>query len=131
MGRSLCLSVLAALFMSAGAASAADQHGHAHDHKPLYGGVVAEAKDLNFELVAKADSLTLYVVDHGKPVATEGGRATATVYAGNQKTIVPLEPVAENKFVAKGNFKSGVGVRVAVVVALTGKPETKLHFRLK
>lgn len=131
MGRSLCLSVLAALFMSAGAASAADQHGHAHDHKPLYGGVVAEAKDLNFELVAKADSLTLYVVDHGKSVATEGGRATATIHAGNEKTTIALEPAGEGKFVAKGNFKPGVGVRVAVAVALAGKPETKLNFRLK
>lgn len=73
MRRSLYLSVLTALCMAAGISSAADQHGHAHDHKPLYGGVVAEAKDRNFELVAKADSLTLYVVAHGKPVGTEGG----------------------------------------------------------
>lgn len=131
MGRSLCLSVLAALFMSAGAASAADQHGHAHDHKPLYGGVVAEAKDLNFELVAKSDSLTLFVAEHGKPVNTAGGKATATVYAGNEKTTVALEPAAGNKFVAKGNFKAGVGVRVAAIVALPGKPETRLNFRLK
>lgn len=131
MRRSLYLTLLAALCLSAGIASAADQHGHAHDHKPLHGGVVVEAKDLNFELVAKSDSLTLYVVDHGKPVATAGGKAIATVYAGNEKTTVALEPAAENRFVAKGDFKAGVGVRVGVAVALAGQPEAKLNFRLK
>jgi hypothetical protein len=110
---------------------AADHHGHNHDHAPANGGLVAESADLNFELVAKSDGLTLYVTDHGKPVQTAGGKATATVFAGSEKTAVNLEPAGNNKFAAKGSFKVGVGVRVAVVVSLNGKPEAKLNYRLK
>lgn len=113
------------------AAYAAEKHGHDHDHKSMYGGIVAEAADLNFELVAKADSLTLYVADHGKPVATAGAKGAAVVHAGNDKTNVALEPAGENRLVAKGGFKVGVGVRVTATVMLPGKPETKLSFRLK
>lgn len=123
------LSVLAAAVVSSSAVLAADSHGH--DHKAMYGGVLAEAKDLDYELVVKADSLTLYVADHGKPLATAGGKASATVFAGSEKTSVTLEPAGDNKFAAKGNFKSGVGVRVAVVVTPPGKPEAKLNFRMK
>ena len=110
-------------------AYAADQHGH--DHKPLHGGILAAAANLDFELVAKPDSLTLYVADQGKPVATAGAKGTATVHAGNEKTAATFEPAGENKLVAKGSFKMGVGVRVAVAVTLAGKPEVKPNFRLK
>lgn len=131
MHQSLFSSIFIAAFFTAGTAWAAGQHGHAHDHQAMYGGIVAEAKDLNFELVARSDSLTLYVTDHGKPVSTAGGKATATVHAGSEKMQVVLEPAGENKFVAKGSFKSGVGVRVAVAVVLPGMAEKKLNFRLK
>lgn len=114
---------------SASVAAAADKHGH--DHNPRPGVLFAEAAGLDFELVAKADSLTLYVIDDGKPVATADARGTATIHAGSEKTTVSLEPAGENKLVAKGNFKMGVGVRVAVAVMLPGKPEAKLNFRLK
>ena len=108
---------------------AADKHGH--DHKPLHGGIVAEAADVNYELVAKPDLLTIYVVDHDKPVATAGAKATGTVYAGSEKTPVTFEPAGENKLTAKGSFKTGVGVRVAATVTLAGKQEAKVNFRLK
>ena len=111
-------------------AAAADKHGHDHD-KPLHGDIIAEAAGLELELVAKADSLTLYVVDDGKPVATVGARGTATVVGGSEKITATFEPAGENKLVAKGSFKMGVGVRVAVAVTLAGKPEAKLNFRLK
>ena len=115
---------------SASIATAADKHGHDHD-KPLHGGILAAAANLDFELVAKPDSLTLYVADQGKLVATAGAKGTATVHAGNEKTAATFEPAGENKLVAKGSFKAGVGVRVAVAVTLAGKPEAKLNFRLK
>jgi hypothetical protein len=110
-------------------AHAADVHGH--DHKPLHGGILAEAAGLDFELMAKSDSLTLYVDDNGKPVATAGAKGTATVYAGGEKITATFEPAGENKLVAKGGFKMGVGVRVAVSVTLAGKAEAKANFRLK
>jgi predicted cobalt transporter CbtA len=132
MGYKLFSVVLISLALGfCGIAQAADKHGHDHDHAPAYGGIVAEAADLNYELVAKSDGLMLYVADHGKPVPTAGGKAMATVYAGSDKTQVTLESAGDNKFAAKGSFKVGVGVRVAVVVSLAGKPEAKLNFRLK
>lgn len=112
------------------AAFAGDNHDHA-DLRPMHGGVIVEAGSLDLELVAKADSLTLYLADGSKPVASSGAKATATVYAGSEKTPASFEPVGDNKLVAKGSFKAGVGVRVAVVVALPGKPEAKANFRLK
>lgn len=130
MLRNLMATTVTCLALGIGAiAHAADKHGH--DHKPLHGGLLAEAADLDFELVAKADSLTLYVANDGKPVATTGANGTATVYAGSEKIAVTFEPMGTNMLVAKGSFKMGVGVRVAVAVTLTGKPEAKLNFRLK
>lgn len=108
-----------------------DGHGHEHGQQPMYGGVLATASDVNYELVAKADSLTLYVVDHGKPVLTAGAKGSATLHAGSEKTTVALQPAGDNRLIGNGSFKSGVGVRVAATVALPGKPEVKLNFRLK
>ena len=111
-------------------AAAADKHGHDHD-KPLHGGIIAEAAGLDFELVTKADSLTLYVIDNGKPVPPARAKGAATVHAGSEKTAATFEAAGENKLVSKASFKMGVGVRVAVAVTLPGKPEAKLNFRLK
>lgn len=123
------MSCLAAAALVAVPVLAADRHGH--EHTPAHGGVLAAAQKLDFELVVKGDSLTLHVADHGKPVATAGGKATATLFAGKDKTEVALEPAGDNRFAARGSFKSGVGVRVAVLVTLPGQPEAKLNFRLK
>lgn len=105
--------------------------GAGHDHDPKYGGVVREVKNISYELVAKPDSLTLYVSDHGKPVATQGATAEAIVYAGNEKLAATLVPAGENRMQAKGAFKVGVGVRVAVTVTLAGKPAAKATVKLK
>jgi|APTNR8051073442_1049403.scaffolds.fasta_scaffold03198_3 hypothetical protein len=120
--------VLATLWT--GPAFAADRHDHA-DHKPIHGGVVVEAGHLDLELVARPESLTLYLADGDKAVSSAGARASATVYAGGDKTPVTFESAGDNRLVARGSFKTGVGVRVAVVVALPGQPEAKANFKLK
>ena len=98
---------------------------------PKYGGAVREVKNVAYELVARPGSLTLYVSDHGKPISTQGAEAEAVIYAGNEKTTVRLEPAGENRMVAKGNFRTGVGVRVALTTTLPGKPPAKATFNLK
>lgn len=118
----LCATNLAVTAVHAGA-------GHAHG--PQYGGIAREVGSVTYELLAKSDSLTLYVSDHGKPVMTQGAKAEATIYAGNDKTTVALDPAGDNRMTAKGNFKVGVGVRVALSVTLAGKPEAKATFNLK
>ncbi|MBI4755693.1 MAG: hypothetical protein HY778_09825 [Betaproteobacteria bacterium] len=105
--------------------------GAGHDHGPKYGGVVRELHNVAYELVAKPDSLTLYVSNHGKPVATQGATAEAVIHAGNDKTSVLLEPAGDNRMLAKGQFKVGVGVRVMVTTTLAGMPAAKATFKLK
>lgn len=39
-----------ALAMASSAFAAGDKHDHAHEHKPLHGGVVVEVKDIDYEL---------------------------------------------------------------------------------
>ena len=58
------------LALAGSALAAGDKHGHAHEHKPLHGGVVVEVKDMDYELVAKATVIQLYLRDHGKLEAT-------------------------------------------------------------
>lgn len=117
-------------------AYAGSDHGHAsHDHGSKHGGVVHEVADIAGELVVKVDTITLYLFDHDQPLATTDAKgkieAVATVHAGGTKTTVTLTPAGDNKLTAKGSFKTGVGVRVAVVVNRPGNPEIKLNFRLK
>lgn len=106
--------------------------GHAHVVKAAFGGVAVESGGLVYELVARSDSLTLHIVsDHGKPVATAGGKAMATIFAASEKREVILAAAGENRFAAQGSFKTGVGVRVGVEVTLPGSEARRLTFRLK
>lgn len=127
-GNLLSSFVLALLCSSP--ALAADKHDHG-DLKPMHGGVIAEAGGLDMELVAKADGLTLYLADGHKPVASAAVKAKATVYAGGEKTPTAFEAAGDNRLVAKGRFKTGIGVRVAVAVTLPGKAEVRTTFNLK
>jgi hypothetical protein len=119
-------------FLGAGTLVTTPLHaGAGHDHGPKHGGVVREVGSVTYELVAKSDALTVHVSDHGKPIATAGAKAEVTLYAGNDKTVVSLEPAGDNHMVAKGSFKIGVGVRAALTVTLAGKAEAKANFNLK
>lgn len=121
------LALLCASSLIIPTAYAADKH----DHGAKHGGIVQEAGETEFELVVKADSMTLYVFHQEKPLATAGAKAEATLHAGSNKTTVTLAPAGDNKLAAQGSFKTGVGARVAVTVTLPGKPEAKVNFRLK
>ena len=105
--------------------------GHKHDAPPPHGGQYVEVGTVGLELVAKVDALTLYLNDNDKPTASAGAKATATVTSGGNKSMATFEPAGDNRMVAKGNFKVGVGVRVAVIATLPGKGEIKANFRLK
>ncbi|GAB1394555.1 hypothetical protein MASR1M60_27190 [Rhodocyclaceae bacterium] len=122
------LSLLLGSFLLAASAVHA---GAGHDHGPKHGGVVHEVGDIAGELVVKADTMTLHLFDHDKPLPTTGVKAEATVHSGGGKMAVTLAPAGDNKLAAQGSFKTGVGVRVAVVVSLADKREAKLNFRLK
>ena len=102
---------------------AADKHKDGHDLKPMHGGVVVEVKEIDYELVAKADTLQLYLRDHGKPVDVSKASAKITLLAGTEKQEVVLNP-AGNKLEAKGTFKVSSGTKVLAQVVVGGKSST-------
>jgi hypothetical protein len=102
-----------------------------HDHSPKHGGVVAEAGDLDFELVARADSLTLHVRDHGKAVPMQGASAKLTLLSGTERSEVQLAPAGADRLEAKGAFKLGPGTKVVAAVTLPGRKPTNVRFALK
>ena len=123
--------LLASVLLATGTgAFAAGNHDHGHEHKPLHGGVVVEASDMDFELVAKADQISLHVRDHGKPANVQGASAKLTLLNGSEKSEVQLAP-AGDKLEAKGSFKVGAGTKAVATVTLAGKKPVNVRFALK
>ncbi len=125
-------TLLAALALTlAGTAFAAgDKHDHAHEHKPMHGGVVAEAKDMDYELVAKPAAIQLHLRDHGKPADVSKASAKLTLLTGTEKQEVELKP-AGDKLEATGSFKVGPGTKAVAVVTMSGKPAGAVRFTIK
>lgn len=123
------LNLLTALALAT-AGQTALAHGEAHDHQPLHGGVVVEASDMDFELVAKADTLLLYVRDHGKAADLKGATGKLTLLAGSAKTEAQLAP-AGDRLEAKGSFPTAAGTKVVATVQLAGKKPANVRFALK
>ena len=115
-------SLITALALAATAAAYASD-GHSHDPKPKFGGVVVEVKDIEYELVAKPDTLELHLRDHGKVVDVSKGSAKLTLLVGADKQEVELRP-AGDKLEAKGSFKLGANTKAVAIVALAGKSST-------
>lgn len=108
---------------AAGSAWAAGKHDHGHDHAPKHGGVVVEVRDMDYELVAKATTLQLYLRDHGKGVDVSKASAKVTLLTGSEKQEVELKPVGD-KLEATGSFKVGPGTKAVAVVMVAGKAST-------
>lgn len=116
------VQLIATLALAAtGAAFAAENHGH--DPKPLHAGVVVEVKDIEYELIAKPDSVQLYLRDHGKPIDVSKATAKLTLLTGMDKQEVELKP-AGDKLEAKGSFKIAANTKVVVLVSQAGKSST-------
>jgi len=101
------------------------------DHQPKYGGVVTVVKDVQYELVAKPDSVALFVEDHGRKVDTKGATGKLTLLTGGDKTEVPLVAMGENGLGAKGAFKVPAGTKAVATITLAGKPAINARFELK
>lgn len=109
---------------------AAEVHKHA-EAIPKYGGLVKEAGEVDFELVAKPDRITLFLEDHGKAVDTKGIVAKITLRAGSKHSAVNLAPAGDNKLEAMGSFKIAAGTPAIVQVMQPGKAEQSMRFTLK
>jgi hypothetical protein len=119
--------VIAALVTAALPAHAAG----GHDHSPKHGGVVAEANDLDFELVARPDRMTLHVRDHGKALPTQGASAKVTLLSGTERAEAILAPTGGDRLEAQGTFKVGPGTKVVATVTLQGRKPANIRFMLK
>ncbi|HCY14601.1 MAG: hypothetical protein A2Z93_12680 [Curvibacter sp. GWA2_64_110] len=117
----LLATITALALFSGTVAYAAGPHSHAD--KPLHGGVVAEARDIDFELVAQKDKLRLYLRDHGKKVDVSNATATLTLLNGADKQEVALVPQGE-WLGAAGEFKVTRGTKVVALVKQSGKTVT-------
>jgi hypothetical protein len=96
------------------------QAGAGHELKPMHGGVIVEAKDIDIELVAKPDSLSLYLTDHSKPIPIDGGTAQLTVLIGSDKKDYELLPNG-GRFELKGSFAIPKGAKAIAVIKIKSK----------
>jgi hypothetical protein len=92
-------------------------------HKPMQGGVVATVKDIDYELVANATALQLYVRDHGKAVDVTKATAQMTLLSGTEKQEVQLKPNG-NRLEVIGTFTVSPGTKAVAVITSGGKQST-------
>ena len=119
-------------FVFAAVTLAASGIAHADgDHKPKYGGIVTVVKDVQYELVAKPDSVALFIEDHGRKVGTKGATAKLTLLSGGDKSEITLAPMGENGLEAKGAFKVPPGTKAVATVTLAGKPAVSARFEIR
>ncbi|MEI7465229.1 MAG: hypothetical protein WCJ87_07785 [Burkholderiales bacterium] len=118
------------LALAGSAFAAGDKHDHAHEHKPLHGGVVVEIKDMDYELVAKPTVIQLYLRDHGKPADVSKASAKLTLLTGTDKQQVELKPVGD-RLEAAGNFTVTAGTKLVAVISGAGAAPSTARFTLK
>ena len=102
----------------------------AHGEKPKHGGILQVASDLSFELVPKGDIATIYVEDHGKPLATAGMTGRLTVLNGTEKSEVELKPVGDNRLEAQG-VKLVKGSKAVASVTTPKKKTISVRFSVR
>ncbi|ENO87894.1 hypothetical protein [Thauera linaloolentis] len=124
------LAAIAALALS-GAAFAAEghDHDHPHEHEAMHGGVLAEARGLDLELVATHERIQLHVRDHGAPVDVSNASAKLTLLSAGGKQEVELKP-AGDRLEAAGAFGVGAGTKLVAVLNLPGRPAATARFSL-
>lgn len=110
---------------------AGGEHDHAHEHKPLHGGIVVEAAHMDWELVASPERIVIHVRDHGKKASTAGATGKLTLLSGGHKSEAVLKPAGEDRLEAQGPFTLGPGTKIVATVQLQGKKGANVRFSLK
>jgi len=118
---------LLALLMAVCSISA---HAGKEGHEPRFGGVVVGSKVGDLEIVAKPESIHVYVSDHGKAVKLDGAKAKVTLLNGAENSEADLVLVGD-KLEAKGAYKVGKGTKGIAIVTLAGKPPVTARFNIK
>lgn len=110
---SISAATLLALTLQA-PAQAHENHG-----QPMYGGVVAEAVEAQFELVPQGNKAVVYVTQHGVPQSTTGASGKLTVLSGANKTEAELKPAGQNRMEAA--LAVPPGAKALITIQLLGK----------
>lgn len=103
----------------------------AGEAKAMHGGIVAKVNEITYELLHKDGAVSIFVSDHGKPVATRGATGKLTAMTGTEKTEAPLEPAGDNRLNAKGSIKLAPGSKVVASIQLDGKKPASVRFAVK
>jgi hypothetical protein len=98
--------------------------------KPMHGGIVQKANDLSFELVAQADGATIYLMDHGKPMASKGITGKLTVLQGSNKTEADIKEAGDNTLRVLG-VKLGKGDKLVAALSNVGGKSMTVRFTIK
>ncbi len=101
---------------------AAGGHDHEHDLAPRHGGVVAQARDLTYELVAGPGVLQLHVRDHDQPADVSQASAQLVLQGKGAPQQVVLAPVGPGLLEARGSFVLAPGSKV--VAQVRGKTQS-------
>ena len=125
-------TLFAALLIAvSGATVAAGKGEHSHEKKPLHGGLVVAASDMDFELVAKSDLITIHVRDHGKSANVKGATGKLTLLSGSAKSEATLAPVGDDRLEARGSFQVAAGTKIVASINLIGKKPINVRFAIK
>lgn len=118
-----------ALGLALGAGLTPPALAHEAHGQPQYGGVFAEAGIFQAELTVAEGGVTVYLTQHGEPVAAQGATGKLTWLAGGKKSEALLAPAGDNKLAAKGDFKAPA--TAVAVVTLPGQAPTTVRFAIK
>ncbi|WP_374673025.1 hypothetical protein [Ideonella sp.] len=100
------------------------------DAKPMHGGIVQTAADLQYELVPQPQGAALYVVDHGQPADATRLGGKLTVLNGTARSEAPLKPAGGNKLEATG-ITVGPGAKVVASVQGADGRTTSVRFTVR
>jgi len=94
-----------------------------------HGGQLRMAGMQHYELVVKANEVTVYLTDHaGAKLDSKGATGTATVLSGKTKASVNLLPAEDNVLKGTGKFDLAPDMKVVVSIALPGQAAQQARF---
>jgi len=96
---------------------------------PRHGGQVAEAGQLEWELVVRRDRLVIHVRDEAKPAST--ARSTGNLKRGDNTREATLRPAGSDRLEAVGPFQLTHGTKVEATIQRPGAREVVLRYTLR
>lgn len=94
-----------------------------------HGGQLRMVQQYHYELVVKANEVSVYITDHGgKKFDTRGATGTATLLSSNSKASVKLTPAGDNQMKSSGKFQLAPDMKVVVSIALAGQTALQGRF---